>query len=145
MWCISKLITNIKQIISEHKCFFKKKGKKVKKSEKYFKKGKKNKFNAKKTQLDGFVFDSQMESRRYIELKILEKVGKIKNLEMQKRYILEVQGQKIGSYLADFVYEKVPEGEVVIEDVKGFRTALYRWKKKHVEAQYGIPVTETKA
>ena len=109
------------------------------------KKGKKNKFNAKKTQLDGLVFDSQMESRRYIELKILEKVGKIKNLEMQKRYILEVQGQKIGSYLADFVYEKVPEGEVVIEDVKGFRTALYRWKKKHVEAQYGIPVTETKA
>ena len=30
----------------------------------------------------------------------------------------------------------------VVEDVKGFKTPLYRWKKKHVEAQYGITVTE---
>jgi hypothetical protein len=117
----------------------------VKKNVKYLQKSKKNKFNAKKTQIDGLVFDSLMESRRYIELKILLKAGKIKNLEMQKRYSLDVQGKKIGSYLADFVYERIPEGEVVIEDVKGFRTALYKWKKKHVEAQYGTKIVETQA
>jgi hypothetical protein len=30
----------------------------------------------------------------------------------------------------------------VVEDVKGFKTELYRWKKKHVEAQYGIEIVE---
>jgi hypothetical protein len=30
----------------------------------------------------------------------------------------------------------------VVEDVKGMRTPMYRWKKKHVEAQYGITITE---
>lgn len=30
----------------------------------------------------------------------------------------------------------------VVEDVKGFKTPLYKWKKKHVEAQYGITIRE---
>jgi hypothetical protein len=30
----------------------------------------------------------------------------------------------------------------VVEDVKGFKTPLYRWKKKHVETQYGIEIRE---
>jgi hypothetical protein len=29
--------------------------------------------------------------------------------------------------------------------VKGFKTPLYRWKKKHVEAQYGITIREVTA
>ena len=32
--------------------------------------------------------------------------------------------------------------ELLDEDVKGFKTPLYRWKKKHVEAQYKITVVE---
>jgi hypothetical protein len=48
----------------------------------------------------------------------------------------------VGHYVADFRYRSGPQGLLVVEDVKGVRTALYRWKKKHVEAQYGIQITE---
>jgi hypothetical protein len=51
----------------------------------------------------------------------------------------------IGKYVADFKYFRLdaPTGWV-IEDVKSpaTRTALYRWKKKHTECQYGIKITE---
>jgi hypothetical protein len=46
----------------------------------------------------------------------------------------------VGIYRADFAY-RTADGTVV-EDVKGVRTALYRWKKKHVEAEYGVTIVE---
>ena len=48
----------------------------------------------------------------------------------------------LGKYIADFRYRAGRQGLLVVEDVKGFKTPLYRWKKKHVEAQYGITVVE---
>ena len=48
----------------------------------------------------------------------------------------------IGHYVADFAYVDERTGQRVIEDVKGVKTAMYRWKKKHTEAQYGITITE---
>lgn len=57
--------------------------------------------------------------------------------------------KKIGTYRADFSYWEPPISDPtttkhahVVEDVKGFKTPLYRWKKKHVEAQYGIQIRE---
>jgi hypothetical protein len=45
------------------------------------------------------------------------------------------------TYIADFTYfEK--DGQQVIEDVKGVRTPVYRLKKKIIEAEYGIAITE---
>ena len=55
--------------------------------------------------------------------------------------MLEVAGAQIGKYVADFVY--IENDEEVIEDSKGYRTPLYRWKKKHVEAQYKRKIKET--
>ena len=53
-----------------------------------------------------------------------------------------VSGITIGHYVADFEYL---EGDVrIVEDVKGMKTPLYRWKKKHFEAQYGLKIRETK-
>ena len=49
---------------------------------------------------------------------------------------------RIGVYRADFKYHDKETMPYVVEDVKGFATALYRWKKKHVEAQYGIVIRE---
>ena len=50
------------------------------------------------------------------------------------------RGGVIGRYRADFSYEELTETggrwDFTVEDVKGFKTPLYRWKKKHVEAQY---------
>jgi hypothetical protein len=50
----------------------------------------------------------------------------------------------IFTYVADFSYvDNVPPHPMtVVEDVKGFRTPLYRLKKKLIEAQYGIAITE---
>lgn len=96
-----------------------------------------NKFHAQKTVVNGVTYDSKKESKRAIELQYLEKAGKIKNLEMQKRFILQEgfvnnEGQKVRpiSYLADFYYEQ--NGQKVVEDVKSpaTRTQVYSLKKK---------------
>lgn len=118
-----------------------------------------HKYGAVRTTVDGYTFASKAEARRYGELKMLEKAGKIESLELQPRFRLMTQlttgtfngagkalaGQfpVIGSYVADFQYFRLeaPTGWIV-EDVKGVKTALYRWKKKHVEAQYGVTITE---
>ena len=110
-----------------------------------------SKFGAIRTTVDGITFASKAEARRYSELKMLEKAGQVRNIRTQVPYKLNVSNFSIvtiGKYVADFVYE-VPTvgawGGPIVEDVKGFRTPLYRWKKKHFEAQYGIQILETGA
>jgi hypothetical protein len=111
-----------------------------------------SKYKAKRTTVDGIVFHSQKEARRYQELKLLQKAGEIQDITLQPRYELsvthwlmggEVMEVSIGAYVADFRYIDRRAQAVVVEDVKGFKTPLYRWKKKHVEAQYGIRIRET--
>lgn len=118
-----------------------------------------HKYRAKRTEVDGISFASKKEAARYVELKLLEKAGKIEQLELQPRFPLYAQSTsgylvraartavdpkllKIGEYRADFKYRDGRTVPYVVEDVKGFRTDLYKWKKKHVEAQYGITVRE---
>lgn len=105
------------------------------------------------------------EAARYQELRLLEKAGEITRILCQPGFDLYVDDhsvrgrlkraasylsgdrdvaprpRKIGRYVADFSYWTKDEKRVV-EDVKGFKTPLYRWKKKHVEAQYGIEIRE---
>ena len=54
-----------------------------------------NKYHAVKTQVDGIIFDSMKEAVRWQELKLLEKAGKIANLERQVPYEL-IPTQRIG-------------------------------------------------
>jgi hypothetical protein len=113
---------------------------------------KRHKYGAVPTEVDGVKFASKKEAKRYAELKALEKAGEIRQLVLQPTYPLEALGgecRPIGVYRADFSYQQrsyhgTCDGcwREVVEDVKGFRTPLYRWKKKHVEAQYGITVVE---
>jgi uncharacterized protein DUF1064 len=108
--------------------------------------------------VDGILFASQKEARRYSELKMLERAGEIRGLKLQPWFVLMapviVNGLEdinagtiigrapVGRYRADFSYEDMRQGGHVVEDVKGMRTETYRWKKKHVEIQYGITVRE---
>ena len=108
-----------------------------------------HKYHAIPTVIDGIRFASKAEAARYLELKLLEKAGEIKELECQPKYPLysptpgsSVVRFKVGDYVADFRYRQGPRGILVIEDVKGMKTALYRWKKRHFEAQYGLSITE---
>jgi hypothetical protein len=101
-----------------------------------------SKFGAVRTVVDGIKFASKAESRRYLELKALEQAGEIHGLLLQPKYPLLVGQHKVGTYIADFFYVKTIGCEDVVEDVKGMRTPVYRLKKKMVEAQYGITITE---
>lgn len=102
-----------------------------------------NKFNNKKTLLDGYLFDSKKEAKRYFELKALQAAGEVWKLEMQPRIPLIVNGQKIGTYIGDFRYE-LPDGTVVIEDVKSpaTKTPVYNLKKK-ILGTYNPPIVIT--
>lgn len=107
---------------------------------------KRGKYGATKTTVDGITFDSKREAARYSQLKLMQQAGEICGLTLQPKFPLLVNGVKIGEYRADFSYSAGPrsgaKGRAGVEDVKGFKTAMYRWKKKHVEAQYGIQIQE---
>lgn len=110
-------------------------------------------------EVNGIRFDSKKEYERYCELHLLERAGKIQNLQRQVKYILipeqrepDIIGPRGGikkgkllerecSYLADFVYTE--NGEEVVEDVKGFRTKEYLIKRKLMLYIHGVRIRET--
>lgn len=96
-----------------------------------------NKYHAQRTELDGITFASRKEANRYAILKILEKGNLVKDLELQKRFLIVPsiannygQKEKAAYYVADFYYYDVEKGHYVAEDVKGMRTPLYKLKRK---------------
>ena len=103
------------------------------------------KYRAIRTEVDGHVFASKAEARRYQELKLMERAGLIEALRLQPRYPLHVNGRLICTYVADFAYTDLEHGEAVVEDVKGVRTPVYNLKKKLMKALYQIDITETTA
>ena len=102
---------------------------------------KENKYHAIKTESDGIDFDSKKEAKKWQELKMLERSGKIKNLERQKRFTLQdrfVNNEKKTIrpiyWFADFYYEK--NGIKIVEDTKGVKTEAYKIKKKLFQYKY---------
>lgn len=101
-----------------------------------------HKYGAVPTIVDGIRFASKREAKRYGELKILAQSREIFELRMQWKFPLHtIDNKKVSSYIADFVY--LENGKLVVEDVKGVRTPLYRLKRKWLKAEYGIVVKET--
>jgi hypothetical protein len=91
--------------------------------------------------VDGYIFDSRKEAARYQELKMLEMAGEIKNVECQFKFEVKVEGKHVCNYFADFAY--LDKNDVpVFEDVKGYKTDVYKLKKKLVEAIYKIKIEE---
>jgi Protein of unknown function (DUF1064) len=106
-----------------------------------------HKYGARATVSQGIRFQSKAEARRYDELILLERAGAIRELERQPAYPITVEGRDfkrriVAVYVADFRYRDGPAGILTVEDVKGVRTPVYKLKKKLVEAQYGIEITE---
>lgn len=115
---------------------------------------------------DGIVHDSRREADRWCELKMLERAGKIQDLQRQVPFELVpaqheeyttgevyVRGEKKGQiktrrrcveqsvvYVADFVYYE--GGKKIVEDAKGKRTKDYIIKRKLMLWCYGIRVRE---
>lgn len=95
-----------------------------------------SKYKNKKVVVDGHKFDSIKESHRYCELKLLERAGKIKDLELQPKFELiptirtETETLPKISYIADFMYQDCESGKMIVEDVKGYKTNVYLLKKR---------------
>ena len=106
-----------------------------------------NKYSNHKTIMNGEIFDSRLEGRRWQVLQYLLRAGEIHDLERQKAYELQpaytIAGRKVRPiiYVADFVYTD-KNGKLHVEDVKGYRTDVYTIKKKMFEYRTGIQITE---
>ena len=116
----------------------------------------KNKYMNEKVEVDGLKFDSRKEAKRYRELKLMQELGLITNLECQKKYVLIPAKYKVKNnkktlierecyYKADFAYTD-HNGEVVVEDVKGYKHGqaytVFVIKRKLMLQEYGIQITE---
>ena len=104
---------------------------------------KRSKYNNKKTKVDGITFDSKKEADRYVFLTHRATIGEVLDLHLQVPFIFALEGKKMFTYKADFVYYDKTLSKTVIEDVKGMRTPLYKLKKKLIEHQHQITITET--
>lgn len=123
------------------------------------------KYNATKVTIDGHTFDSKHEANRYLELKLLVRAGQIRDLELQKEFVLipnqYITQERYGKngrrlkdkqilleqkcvYRADFVYVDCTTGMTIVEDTKSIatRTPEYIIKRKLMLAKYGIRIRE---
>ena len=119
------------------------------------------KYRNRKTTVDGIVFDSMHEARRYRDLSLLQRAGEITDLELQKEYELipaqyetfpryGAKGQRITDgkrciekpvkYKADFVYKV--NGVDIVEDAKGVKTKDYIIKRKLMLYVHGLKIKE---
>lgn len=107
-----------------------------------------SKYRNQKVNIDGYNFDSKAESKRYQELKLMQDVGLIKDLQLQPKFELIPTFKKNGKtyrktvYIADFSYFSITDNKTIVEDFKGFKTEIYRLKKKLFE--YNYPELEIK-
>ena len=117
-----------------------------------------SKYHSRNVTVDGITFDSQKEARRFRELVLLERAGRIQDLQRQVKFVLipaqyepdtigKRGGRKRGklierecSYMADFVYTE--DGKQVVEDTKGYKTTEYIIKRKMMLHKYGIRISE---
>ena len=103
-----------------------------------------SKYHSRKVFYDGHSFDSLLERDRYIDLRALEKLGVIQNLQLQVRYeiIPKQDGERAAHYVADFQYEM--DGQVIVEDAKGFCTPDFVLKRKLMLWVHGIKLVEVR-
>lgn len=110
---------------------------------------KRNKYNAKKTWVDGVKFDSKKEAARYIQLKADADSGKISNLRLQVSYELipklTINGktQRAIKYIADFVYFDTAHDVEICEDCKGMITDIFKIKYRLMKMIHNIDIKIT--
>nr|DAX39490.1 MAG TPA: Endonuclease [Caudoviricetes sp.] len=95
-----------------------------------------SKYHNRKVAYKGLVFDSIKERNYYMYLESLLQAGEITDLELQVKFEIQPRFKAVNghiirpiTYLADFVY-KDKDGKTVIVDVKGYKTDVYKLKKK---------------
>lgn len=124
----------------------------------------KRKYHNSKAMAGCLLFDSKKEARRHTQLQLLQAAGAIRDLQTQVKFVLipaqraedtvgKRGGRKQGkllerecAYIADFVYTDCATGEVVVEDVKGYKGggayAVFTIKRKLMLYVHGIRIRE---
>lgn len=107
----------------------------------------KSKYGSRKVTIDGVTYDSLKEYHRFCDLKLMQRAGIITGLQRQVKYELiptqRINGKVIErpvNYYADFVYKM--DRQLVVEDVKGYKTPEYVIKRKLMLSVYGIQIHE---
>ena len=101
-----------------------------------------NKYRNKEISIDGKIFQSKLEAKRYKQLALLEKAGEIKNLQMQVKFELQEaftknkKHHRAITYTADFMYFDNRSEQVIVEDTKGMKTDVFKIKQKLFEYKY---------
>ena len=120
------------------------------------------KYKNRRVTFEGETYASRKELKRFQELELMQAAGRITGLRKQVKFVLipaqyepdwvdyskSTQGRKHkgkcieheAAYIADFVYLK--DGEMVVEDAKGFRTKDYILKRKMMLYFHGIKIQE---
>lgn len=108
---------------------------------------KKSKYGSRKVTIDGVTYDSLKEYHRFCDLKLMQRAGIITGLQRQVKYELlptqRINGKVIERpvyYYADFVHKM--DRQLVVEDVKGYKTPEYVIKRKLMLSVYGIQIHE---
>jgi len=95
------------------------------------KKKRRNKYNARRTSVDGVSFDSAAEAAYYQELKLRLRAGEIAGFCRQPRFMLDAGTE----YRADFIVFHV-DGSYDIIDVKGVETSVFKLKMAMMRERY---------
>ena len=108
-------------------------------------KPKRNKYGAKRTVIDGVLFDSKAEATYYTALKMREKAGEVSAVELQRPFsLLGPKGELICTYKADFCFWDHKADRFRVVDVKGVETSVFKLKRKMMRILLGIEVETSK-
>jgi len=107
----------------------------------------KNKYNAKKTVYDGHKYDSKKEAKYAQDLDFAMRLGlegAPTKWERQIRMPVKINDKHICYYILDFLVTY--EDRIEHVDVKGMKSgpayAMFRLKKKLIEAYHGVEIIE---
>ena len=99
-------------------------------------------------------YASKKEARVAADLRLLERAGKVKDIREQISFDLLPAAPELGfkqplRYVADFVYEELEHNcewesrwNRVVADAKGFKTPVYKLKKRMMLQLLGIEIRE---
>lgn len=93
----------------------------------------KSKYKNQKVVVNEIKFDSKKEAKRYQELLLMQKqvnnwFKKASTYILVPAFNLNKKRYRNMSYIADFTYKQ--NGKEIVEDTKGYRTEVYKIKKK---------------
>lgn len=106
-----------------------------------------NKYHNTKVKIFGKIFDSKKEAEYYLLLLDKKRRGKIKDFKLQVPFVLQdefrFENKRILpiTYIADFVITE-NDGSTSVVDTKGFKTEIYKLKKKMFIKRYNKKIIE---